>query len=69
MTYNYLISIYNTIYNDGEKLWTYDKTLDHIKVLGGSHEVQIMCYTVETTWEPIQTLGEGDNITVVLCAK
>ena len=39
MTYNNFINIYTAIYNYGEKLWTYEKMLDHNKDLVKQYEV------------------------------
>ena len=31
VNYNDLINMYNSRYNDGEKLWTYYKIIEHMK--------------------------------------
>ena len=69
MTYNDIINIYNGIYDDGNKLWTYDRIIDHSKASGGKHEVQVMWYTGEKIQEPMQDLKEDDKITISEYAK
>ena len=34
ITYNDLINIYDAKYDDGKKLWNYEKIIDHIKASG-----------------------------------
>ena len=56
MNYNDLINIYNAKDDDAEKLWAYDKILDHRKAKGGKWEVKVLWDTGDEAWEPMQTI-------------
>ena len=50
MNYNNLINHYNSKYDDGEKMWTFNKVLYHRKIKGGLYEVRVEWDTGESTW-------------------
>ena len=69
MNYNDLINIFNAHDQDGEKLWTYDKILDHRRVKGEQYEVKVLWDTGDVTWEPMKVLKEDDKITLASYAR
>ena len=64
MTYNDLISAYNTKDEEGVNLWTYDKITDHRKNKKSQWEVKVLWDSGDETWEPMRTIKEDDKMTL-----
>ena len=73
MNYADLINIFNKANDedddDDDKLWTYDKILDHRKVNGNKWEVKVLWDTGDVTWEPADVIKADDKMTLAAYAQ
>ena len=55
--------------DDGDRLWTFDKVLDHRTEQNGKVEVEILWDNGETSWEPLSIIIKDDEPFLIVDKK